>query len=115
MEERTKAILAAFSGALAALAEDYGMILLLGCAFILLDLADVSYSNNDTGGTTIDVLDVLFNKNTTSGIGMRKTIKDTEGVFQYRAESGEFCSHGNQWYDGDAIDSIPTATNIIEE
>ena len=39
MEERTKAILAAFSGALAALAEeDYGMILLLGCAFILLDL-----------------------------------------------------------------------------
>ena len=38
MEERTKAILAALSGALAALAEDYGMILLLGCAFILLDL-----------------------------------------------------------------------------
>ena len=38
MEERTKAILVAFSGALAALAEDYGMILLLGCAFILLDL-----------------------------------------------------------------------------
>lgn len=79
------------------------------------DLADVSYSNNETGGTTIDVLDVLFNKNTTSGIGMRKTIKDTEGVFQNRAESGEFCPHGNQWYDGDAIDAIPTATNIIEE
>lgn len=39
MEERTKAILAALSGSLAALAEDYGMILLLGCAFILLDLA----------------------------------------------------------------------------
>ena len=39
MEERTKAILAALSGMLAALAEDYGMILLLGCAFILLDLA----------------------------------------------------------------------------
>ena len=39
MEERTKAVLAALSGALAALAEDYGMILLLGCAFILLDLA----------------------------------------------------------------------------
>ena len=39
MEERTKAIMAAFSGALAALAEDYGMILLLSCAFILLDLA----------------------------------------------------------------------------
>ena len=38
MEERTKAIMAAFSGALAALAEGYGMILLLGCAFILLDL-----------------------------------------------------------------------------
>ena len=38
MEERTKAIMAALSGALAALAEDYGMILLLGCAFILLDL-----------------------------------------------------------------------------
>ncbi len=38
MEERTKAVLAALSGALAALAEDYGMILLLGCAFILLDL-----------------------------------------------------------------------------
>lgn len=39
MEERTKAILAALSGALAAPAEDYGMILLLGCTFILLDLA----------------------------------------------------------------------------
>ena len=39
MEERTKPILAVLSGALAALAEDYGMILLLGCAFILLDLA----------------------------------------------------------------------------
>ena len=39
MEERTKAILAALSGSLAALAEDYGMILLLGCTFILLDLA----------------------------------------------------------------------------
>ena len=38
-EERTKAVLAALSGMLAALAEDYGMILLLGCAFILLDLA----------------------------------------------------------------------------
>ena len=38
MEERTKTILAALSGALAALAEDYGMILLLGCAFISLDL-----------------------------------------------------------------------------
>ena len=38
MEERTKAILAALSGSLAALAEDYGMILLLGCAFISLDL-----------------------------------------------------------------------------
>ena len=38
MEERAKAILAALSGALSALAEDYGMILLLGCAFILLDL-----------------------------------------------------------------------------
>lgn len=38
MEERTKAILAALSGMLAALAEDYGMILLLGCAFISLDL-----------------------------------------------------------------------------
>ena len=38
MEGRTKAVLAALSGALAALAEDYGMILLLGCAFILLDL-----------------------------------------------------------------------------
>ena len=38
MEERAKAILAALSGTLAALAEDYGMILLLGCAFILLDL-----------------------------------------------------------------------------
>ena len=37
-EERTKAVLAALSGALAALAEDYGMILLLGCAFISLDL-----------------------------------------------------------------------------
>ena len=37
-EERTKAVLAALSGALAALAEDYGIILLLGCAFILLDL-----------------------------------------------------------------------------
>lgn len=39
MEERTKAILAALSGSLAALVEDYGMILLLGCAFISLDLA----------------------------------------------------------------------------
>ncbi len=39
MEERTKAILATLSGALSALAEDYGMILLLGCAFISLDLA----------------------------------------------------------------------------
>ena len=39
MKEHTKAILAALSGMLAALAEDYGMILLLGCAFILLDLA----------------------------------------------------------------------------
>ena len=39
MEERTKTILAALSGALAALAKDYGMILLLGCAFISLDLA----------------------------------------------------------------------------
>ena len=39
MEERKKAILAALSDSLAALAEDYGMILLLGCAFILLDLA----------------------------------------------------------------------------
>ena len=39
MEERAKTILAALSGALAALTEDYGMILLLGCAFILLDLA----------------------------------------------------------------------------
>ena len=38
MEERTKTILAALSGTLAALAEDYGMILLLGCAFISLDL-----------------------------------------------------------------------------
>ncbi len=38
MGARTKAVLAALSGALAALAEDYGMILLLGCAFILLDL-----------------------------------------------------------------------------
>ena len=38
MEERAKAILAALSGALSALAEDYGMILLLGCTFILLDL-----------------------------------------------------------------------------
>ena len=38
MEERTKAVLAALSGALAALVEDYGMILLLGCAFISLDL-----------------------------------------------------------------------------
>ena len=37
-EERTKAVLAALNGALAALAEDYGMILLLGCAFISLDL-----------------------------------------------------------------------------
>ena len=38
MEERTKAIMVALSGALAALAENYGMILLLGCAFISLDL-----------------------------------------------------------------------------
>ena len=38
MGERTKAVLAALSGALAALVEDYGMILLLGCAFISLDL-----------------------------------------------------------------------------
>ena len=38
MGARTKSVLAALSGALAALAEDYGMILLLGCAFILLDL-----------------------------------------------------------------------------
>ena len=38
MEEHTKPILAVLSGALAALAEGYGMILLLGCAFILLDL-----------------------------------------------------------------------------
>ena len=38
MEGRAKAILAALSGALTALAEDYGMILLLGCAFISLDL-----------------------------------------------------------------------------
>lgn len=38
MEERTKTILAALSGALAALSEDYGIILLLCCAFILIDL-----------------------------------------------------------------------------
>lgn len=37
-EFKAEAVLAALSGALAALAEDYGMILLLGCAFISLDL-----------------------------------------------------------------------------
>ena len=38
MEERAKTILAALSGALTALAEDYGMILLLGCAFIYIQI-----------------------------------------------------------------------------
>lgn len=77
------------------------------------ELAHASRSNGFTNGTTIDIMSVLHNKNTTSDIGMRKTIKDTEGVFQYRSESGEYCAHGHQWYDGDAIDNIPSATNVI--
>ena len=39
MEERIKLFLAGICGSLAALAENYGVILLLCCAFILIDLA----------------------------------------------------------------------------
>lgn len=38
MDERLKMILSGFCGALAALAENYGVILTLCCAFILIDL-----------------------------------------------------------------------------
>jgi len=39
MDEKMKLLLAGICGSLAALSENYGVILLLCCAFILIDLA----------------------------------------------------------------------------